>query len=190
MTVKINLLPWREELRKERQKEFFFILGSAAILALLIAFFVHTQVARQIDKQNRKNAFIQQHITQLNHQIKEIETLEEKRDALKARMDVIQRLQENRVQIVQLFDELVRLVPEGVYLTKISRADNRLKVQGRAESNIRISTLLRNFDNSSWFETPILTGIETGETTMLTFSLMVDHQLPKKEANAVQNEEL
>ncbi len=186
MTVRINLLPWREELRSERQKEFFFVLGSAAILAVLLAFLLHTQFARQIDKQNRKNAFIQQHITQLNQQIKEIETLEEKREALKARMDVIQRLQGNRIQIVQLFDEMVRLVPEGVYLTKVGRTDNRLTINGIAESNIRISSLLRNFDNSTWFETPVLTGIESGESAMLAFSLMVNHQLPKKDESETQ----
>jgi type IV pilus assembly protein PilN len=158
--ARINLLPWRESERQRRQREFLGMLGGGLVLAAAISTFAHLQVQGMIDYQNRRNAFLDGQIAQLNRRIKEIQDLEKTKANLIARMDVIQRLQESRPEIVHLFDELVSTLPEGVYLTKITQHGRTIEMQGRAQSNARVSAYMRNIDASRWLGRATLKVIE------------------------------
>ena len=151
MTTMINLLPWREERRKQRQHEFIAMLAFAALLAGLI--FWLWKFSRISTKH------IQGEIAKLDTQIKEINELQRRRDQLVARMKVIQELQGNRPTIVYVFDQLVRTLPEGVYYTLVERTGDSYRIEGVAESNNRISRLMRNLAASDWFVEPNLLNV-------------------------------
>jgi len=156
----INLLPWRETLRKERQQHFFTALGvSAAVMALVIGA-VHFEIAKMLDHQNLRNGFVEQQITRVSKLIKEIDSLEKEKQNLLSRMDVIQQLQQGRPQIVHIFDELVKTLPDGVYLTSLRQSDGAFAIKGFAQSNARVSAFMRNLDGSDWFADPKLGSIE------------------------------
>ncbi len=157
----INLLPWREELRKERQRRFTFVAGATAVLAVLVLFYAHLYVTGLVEDQNRRNQFLQEQIDILTKQIKEIEELEKTKQNLLARMRVIQQLQRSRPQIVHLFEELVTTIPEGVHLDKIVNKNNQLTLNGKAQSNARVSAYMRNIEQSEWLHNPRLEVIET-----------------------------
>jgi type IV pilus assembly protein PilN len=159
--AQINLLPWREELRKERQQQFLMILGLCAGLALSVIALVHINVAGIIDNQKSRNAFMEAEIKKLNARIKEIENLEKEKARLLARMNVIQQLQGSRPQVVHVFDELVTTLPEGVYLTNIKNSGSDIVLSGFAQSNARVSSYMRNVDNAGWLDDPRLDVIET-----------------------------
>jgi type IV pilus assembly protein PilN len=148
----INLLPWREAQRRERNRA----TGVACIAMLLLAgalvFMGKLYMDGRIGHQNDRNNYVQQEIDALSKVIKEIEGLKEKRDALLARIEVIQTLQSNRSQIVHVFDDLVNKLPEGVYFDSINKADKKLRIQGKAQSNARVSALMRRLDASDWFD--------------------------------------
>ncbi len=148
----INLLPWREAQRRERNRATFImcgvIWGAAALLVLLGKMFMDGR----IDHQEARNAYIQSEINALSKVIKEIEDLKGQRDKLLARMDVIQTLQSNRSQIVHVFDDLVTKLPNGVFYDKISKSGGKLSIGGKAQSNNRVSALMRNLDSSDWFD--------------------------------------
>jgi type IV pilus assembly protein PilN len=148
--ARINLLPWRETERQRRQREFLAILAGSLVLAAAISAFAHLQVEAMIDYQNQRNTFLDGEIAQLNRRIKEIHNLEKTKANLIARMSVIQQLQESRPEIVHLFDELVSTLPDGVYLTKITQRGRDIELQGRAQSNARVSAYMRNIDASPW----------------------------------------
>lgn len=156
----INLLPWREALKKQRKQQFMTSLAAAAGVAALIVLGVHMRVAGQMDYQEARNSYLQQQIDRVERQIKEIDALEKEKQRLLARMNVIQELQQNRPQIVHVFDELVRTLPDGVYLTSIKQNGASLALQGQAQSNARISAYMRNLDASQWFSSPQLSVIE------------------------------
>ena len=156
----INLLPWREALKKQRKQQFMTSLGAAAGVAAVIVLGVHMRVAGQMDNQEARNGYLQQQIDRVERQIKEIDALEKEKQRLLARMNVIQELQQNRPQIVHVFDELVRTLPDGVYLTSIKQNGASLALQGQAQSNARISAYMRNLDASQWFSSPQLSVIE------------------------------
>lgn len=156
----INLLPWREALKKQRKQQFMTSLGAAAGVAAVIVLGVHMRVAGQMDYQEARNGYLQQQIERVERQIKEIDALEKEKQRLLARMNVIQELQQNRPQIVHVFDELVRTLPDGVYLTSIKQNGASLALQGQAQSNARISAYMRNLDASQWFSSPQLSVIE------------------------------
>ncbi|RMF17859.1 MAG: pilus assembly protein PilN [Gammaproteobacteria bacterium] len=181
--AKINLRPWREELRAERQRQFVTSLAGVAIIALGLGFLWHQQVLRQIDYQEQRNNFIRSEMAQLEKQIKEIQNLKEKRKALIERMRVIQDLQGKRPVIVRIFDELVRTLPDGVYYTSLSREGDVLKISGLGESNSRISNLMRNLDKSDWFAEPNLTSVKAAEDGdregMSAFDLTVRLETPE-----------
>lgn len=162
--AKINLLPWREELRKEQQRQFLTILGLSLVLVVMAVLAVHLQYSRLISTQDSRNAYLKKNITEVEKQIKEIDELANKKERLLARMEIIQQLQRNRPEIVRLFDELVRVMPEGVHLTSLKQNNKNLTMKGVAQSNARVSALMRNIDQSDWLASPKLDIIQVGKT--------------------------
>ena len=159
----INLLPWRAELRKRRQKEFLVGLGAAIGFGALIALLSHFAVSTMIDAQERRNDYLKAEIAELDKQIEEIHALEEQKARMIARMEVIETLQKSRPEIVKLFDEMVATLPEGVYLTSVQQNARRLEFNGVAQSSTRVSAFMRNIDASGVMEKPDLKVIETGQ---------------------------
>jgi type IV pilus assembly protein PilN len=177
----INLLPWREQRRKEQQKEFAVMAGLAAAAAVIAVFFAHVHVNGLIEHQQARNTYLQNEIRILDRQIAEIQELEATRQALIDRMNVIQELQRSRPVVVRLFDEMVTNLPEGTYLTSLEQRENNLTLQGRAESNARISAMMRNLEGSPWFGEPSLQVIETRDMDNIRvreFSLRVRQSTP------------
>lgn len=159
--ARINLLPWRAERRKLRQKEFVSMLGLAAGAALLISFLIVMYYSGQVEGQQNRNTYLRNEILLVDEQIKQIEELDKKKANLLARKQVIEQLQASRSQMVHLFDELVRTIPEGVRLTSIKQAGDILTLEGLAQSNARVSSYMRNLEESGWMSNPDLTVIET-----------------------------
>lgn len=177
----INLLPWREQQRKEQQKEFAVLAGLAAVAAAVVVFFAQVHVNGLIEHQQARNAYLQNEIRILDRQIAEIRELEATRQALIDRMNVIQELQRSRPVVVHLFDEMVTNLPEGTYLTAIEQRGTSLTLRGRAESNARISAMMRNLEASDWFGEPSLQVIETRDAAGIRvrdFSLNVPQTIP------------
>ena len=160
----INLLPWRERLREERKKQFFISLGITAAFAAVILGIGHLYVTGRIANQNARNTYLTEQIAVLDAKIAEIRDLQEQKRALTERMAVIQDLQGRRPVIVRLFDELVRTLPEGVYYTGITRTNDTIALNGVADSNNRVSTLMRYLDDSEWFADPNLRQITQNAT--------------------------
>jgi type IV pilus assembly protein PilN len=158
--ARINLLPWRAERRKLRQKEFATMLGFSAVLAVVIAFLIISYYNAQISGQTARNAFLKDQIAQVDKQIKEIKALDEKKSKLLARKEVIEQLQANRSKMVHLFDSLVRTIPDGVILTSVKQAGDKLTLEGRSQSNARVSTYMRNLEGAGWMTRPELSIIE------------------------------
>lgn len=155
----INLLPWRAERRKQKQQEFFSITALSLLVTAGILAFIHWQISGMIDNQNRRNEYLQSEISLLDRKIKEIEELEAKKKRLVAKMEVIQQLQMSRPEVVHLFDELSRTIPEGVLLTELIQNDKLITLSGIAQSNARISAYMRGLDASPWFQDPVLSEI-------------------------------
>ena len=162
----INLLPWREEQRQEQTRQFATVTVLSLILTAAVVFVVHVTFANQIDHQKFRNKMLQDEIKTLDASLKQIETLEETKAQLLARMDIIQSLQQQRPQIVHLFDDFVRTVPEGIYLNTIQQQGKQLTIKGVAESNGRVSAYMRNIDASGWMATPKLKVIQTKKGTL------------------------
>jgi type IV pilus assembly protein PilN len=161
--ARINLLPWRAERRKQRQKEFMVMLGLSAVAGVVLWFLVNSYYNAMISGQNDRNAYLQQQIAQVDTQIKEIEELDKKKAKLLARKEVIEQLQANRSQMVHLFDQLVRTIPDGVILTSIKQEGDKLTLEGRSQSNARVSTYMRQLESSGWMSKPDLSVIEAKE---------------------------
>ena len=176
--AKINLLPWRQELRKEQQRQFLTLMGLSAFLVALVVLAVQLQYARMIGVQESRNSYLKRQIAEVEEQIREIDELTTKKERLLARMDIIQKLQRNRPEIVRLFDELVRVLPEGVHLTSLKQNSRNLQMVGIAQSNARVSALMRNIDQSDWLASPKLDIIEVGKKKdgARTFSLRAQQQ--------------
>jgi len=181
--AKINLLPWREELRTEKTRQFVTMLGLFAFLTVSVVALVHLNIAGQISHQQFRNDILKREISALDLALKEIDALERTKQELLSRMEVIQSLQQKRPQIVHLFDEFVRTVPEGIYLTSIKQNGQDLTINGVAESNGRVSAYMRNIDMSDWMATPKLTVIETKKGTLRSsnFVLTTSQSAPKGE---------
>lgn len=158
--ARINLLPWRAERRKQRQKEFTVLLGLSALGAVLLSLLMVGYYKAQISGQNERNQYLTDQIAQVQKQIDEIKLLDEKKAKLLARKEIIEKLQANRSQMVHLFDSLVRTIPDGVILTAIKQDEDTLTLQGRAQSNARVSTYMRNLEGSGWMTKPDLSIIE------------------------------
>ena len=159
----INLLPWRAERRKLRQKDFLGMLALAVAVGVLASFLVVSWYSGRISSQNARNEFLKGEIAKVDIQIKEIEELDKKKNKLLARKEVIEQLQANRSQMVHLFDSLVRTIPDGVSLTSIKQEGDILTLGGRSQSNARVSTYMRNLESSGWMTNPDLSIIEAKE---------------------------
>ena len=160
MTVRVNLLPHREERRKRARQHFIVLAGGTAVIGLLLVGAMHTFYQRQIDAQADRNAFLKGEIAKLDQEIAEIDSLKAEIAALLARKNVIETLQRDRAQTVHLLDQLVRQMPEGVYLNRLTQRGLRVDVVGYAQSNARVSTLMRNVDSSPWLEKPVLVEVK------------------------------
>ena len=157
---RINLLPWREEQRTQRKRQFFIALGGGVVAALLVVALGDVVMNSVIENQQVRNKVLTDEIAALDRRIKEINDLDAKRQRLKARMEIIEQLQRSRPEIVHVFDQLVRTLPDGVYLTSVKENDQRLEIKGLAESNTRVSAFMRNIDKSGWLKDPDLEVVE------------------------------
>ncbi|GAB3104973.1 PilN domain-containing protein [Aestuariicella hydrocarbonica] len=158
--AKINLLPWRDEYRREKQQEFLGVLAFVAAVTALCVYIWISSVQGSIESQKDRNRMLDQEISALQEKVKEIQALKKRRAELLARMKVIQGLQGERPVIVRYFDELVRAVPEGVYLNSLTRRGDQIQLEGITESNVRVSAFMRNLDSSEWFSTPNLKAVK------------------------------
>jgi type IV pilus assembly protein PilN len=158
---RINLLPWRAELRQKRKKEFMTALLSAALFGGLLAYGYKLTIQAQIRGQNARNATLRTEIAELDKQIDEILSLESQKERLLARMEIIDQLQKSRPEVVHLFDELVATLPEGVYLNEVKQSSARIEITGSAQSSTRVAALMRNIDGSDWLRNPGLDVVET-----------------------------
>lgn len=158
---RVNLLPWRAELRKQRRTEYLAILGACAVLAAAVWFGIHLYYGALIEQQQARNNFLNQEIRKLDKKIAEIKELEKEKESLIARMKAIETLQTSRPIIVHLFDELVTTVPEGVYLRSVNQQGSKVTITGVAQSNARVSNYMRNVEGSEWVQNPKLSIIQT-----------------------------
>ncbi len=181
---RINLLPWREELRKQRQKNFSLAAIGAVILGVGVFLVYSNYISNEIEYQQARNQFLESEIARLDKQINEIIDLEARKERLLARMEIIEELQKSRPQVVHLFDELVRTLPEGVQLTSVVQTGDRLEIKGVAQSSSRISNYMRNIDASDWMGDPDLGVVEVseqGRRRTATFTLFATQKHPQDE---------
>lgn len=174
--AKINLLPWRQERRKGRQQQFYTMLGGAAGAGLLIALVGFLYFSSQISRQNDRNAFLQAQIEEVKKKNQEIEELDKKKQSLLARLEVIEKLQADRAKMVHLFDALARSIADGAMISTIKQNGSTLTISGRAQSNTRVSTYLRNLEASGWMVQPSLgeINLKAGNNSLpYEFSLTV-----------------
>lgn len=162
---RINLLPWRQQERKRRQKEFAIFAGGAVVAALAVALLTSVAVSGMIDRQKNRNEYLKKEITELDRQITEILGLEAQRDRLIARMEIIDKLQRSRPEVVHLVDQIVRTLPDGIYLTSVKQNDKRLEIKGVAQSSTRVSTFMRNIEASDWLADPQLQVVEARKSS-------------------------
>jgi len=180
--ARINLLPWRETRKKEREKRFYLSAALAAAVTLGLGFGVHMEMESRIEFQEKRNKFLLQQISVLDKQIADIKTLELEKTRLLNRMKVIQQLQKSRPEVVHLYEELVLTVPDGAQILKISQTGSNITIEGIAESNSRISTFMRNMDKSAWLKEPELVVINANKRehpNSSWFSLKVKRSRPQ-----------
>lgn len=157
---RINLLPWREELRQKRQKDFIVAVVVAALLGGALTWASGWVMEQRISNQRARNTMLQEEIKQLDAQIAEISGLQNQKERLLARMRIIEELQQSRPLIVHLFDEIVNTVPEGTHLTAVAQTNQRVELTGIANSTTRVATLMRNIESSPWLDAPELGSIQ------------------------------
>jgi len=188
--ARINLLPWREEYRNEKKKEFISQLVMVCLLAGSAAMLWVYSIDKSIAHQKKRNELIQTQITELESKVKEIKELKKRREDLIARMKVIQDLQGTRPTIVRYFDELVRAVPNGLFFTSMTRKGDLISIRGLTESSNRVSSFMRNIDESPWFTAPNLRSIVADSRygdQGSNFSLDFKVALPEEEQGAGGN---
>jgi type IV pilus assembly protein PilN len=180
--TRLNLLPWREMRRREQDRQLLTLGIGAWVLMGLVVFYAHIHVTAMIETQQKRNEFLSQEIKKVEDEIKEIAELKKNRDALIARMNVIYQLQADRTRMVHVFDEVVRRLPEGVYFTSVKHSGGSTHLQGVAQSNARVSALMRNLSASEWFENPELEVINVKDKAgdrVSEFSLKVKQAAKK-----------
>ena len=178
--AKINLLPWREEERRQQTKQFGVTAMVTGLIAAGVVFAGSKFAQNKIDYQQSRNDYMQREIDKLKAELKEIEELESTKSNLLARMDIIQELQTKRPQVVHTFQELAERVPEGAYLLSMKQDNDKLSLEGRADSNARVSTLMRNLDASDWFKQPGLEVIQSAKNSgVSTFKLRLSQSVAK-----------
>lgn len=187
--IRVNLLPHRELARKERRQRFLALLGGALLLGAGIGLGVHLIISGYIDAQESRNNLFKAEIAKLDKDIAEIKRLQEQIDALLARKKVIEALQSHRAETVHVFNELARLVPEGVVLKSLKQSGVKIELKGQAQSNARVSTLMRNLDGSPYLESPQLVEIKAGSADnrrVGDFVLNINIERPKPPEDAAK----
>lgn len=172
--IRINLLPHRAEKRKAQQVQFIAFSVISVILGAVIVGFVHVAIMTQIDYQERRNAYLKKEIVVLDKQIDEIKKLREQTKSLLARKTVVENLQSTRADVVHLMDQMLRILPDGVYLKSLKQAGNKISLVGYAQSNARVSTLMRSIEDSPWLDTPnlvVISATTVGGARLNEFSL-------------------
>jgi type IV pilus assembly protein PilN len=159
--AKVNLLPWREELRQQKKQEFLSLLGLAALMTVLVLGLIHLYIGGLKDYQNQRNKLLQDEIAEVDKKIVEVKAIGEKKSKLLSKIDLVQRLQESRPEIVHLFDELPRTTPDGVFLTKFTQTGPNLLFEGKTQSNARVSAFMRAVEASPWLKSPKLDVIKS-----------------------------
>lgn len=183
----INLLPWREQRREERKKQFFIMLGCVVAFCAVVIFIADQVISGEIANQTARNDFITQENAKLDVRIKAISDLKARRKQLIARMKIIQDLQGNRPIIGRVFDQLVRTLPDGVYFTEVKMVGQDISLTGAAQTNNRVSELMRNLDVSPWLTSPSLTEVKAGSGESEqnnAFQLNVRQRQPRPDAEA------
>lgn len=163
--ARINLLPWREELRKQKKQEFLQVIGLSVLITIIIFGAVHSYFEGLKAYQEQRNQILQSEIALLDKKIVEIKSIEEKKSKLLAKIELIQKLQESRPEIVHLFDEIPKATPDGVFLAKFTQAGTELIFEGKSQSNARVSAFMRAIDASLWLHTPTLNVIQVPKKT-------------------------
>jgi type IV pilus assembly protein PilN len=190
--AKINLLPWREAYRKEKKDQFLGILAAVLLFSGLLAYLWMSSVESAIENQNARNRLLETHIAELQKQVDEIKELQKVREDLLARIKVIQDLEGTRPVIVRFFDEFVRAVPDGVYLSLLTRTGDSFSIEGVAESTNRVSSFMRNLDQSDWFTEPNVVSVvaqpSQGEEAK-SFKLTVRASAPAESTDTAEGEE-
>jgi len=188
--TRINLLPWRDTLEQERRYRFFMIAGVLLFLTVLVWLSVHFYMASELGYQEARNKLLQKEIKQAEDQIKEIKNIDEQKQRVIERIDVIQELEDKRPQVVHLFDEIVRQVPDGVYFSSLKQKADKISLEGVAQSDARVSSLMANIEQSQWLTNPKILSIERKEIqtknskikrSVSLFKLEISQTLPKKE---------
>jgi len=183
---RINLLPWRDEERKERKLKFLVALGGSAVAACLTAFVGYLLMDSMVSAQEARNAKLTAEIAVLDKQIEKINSLEADKARFIARMEVIEKLQRSRPEIVHIFDEIANQIPDGVYLTAISQNGTRLKFEGVAQSSTRVSTFMRNIEASSYLKNPDLELVETRKNDVVGASFVLYADQTGTDASAAE----
>ncbi len=186
--ARINLLPWREERRKQKKQDFLKAIGLAALLAFIILGAVHTYIDGLITYQEQRNKMLQDEIALLDIKITAIKSIEEKKSKLMSKIELIQQLQESRPEIVHLFDEIPKATPDGVYLTKFTQLGPDLTFEGKSQSNARVSAFMRAIEASHWLQKPTLEVIKTPDKAnpdqLSDFTLRAKQGQPKSQAES------
>ncbi len=182
--VRINLLPWREQLREERKRQFFIAVAITIVIGVILVVIANKYFDLQIENQNLRNNYLKQQIAVMDNNLKVIEDLKSKKTELLSRMKIIQDLQSNRQILARLLDQFVRTLPEGVFYTALSKKNKQITIAGMTVSNNRVSQLMRNFDNSPWLTNPNLTVIsrinqKDPNDKAASFTLLVNESEPK-----------
>jgi len=165
--IRINLLPHRELARAARRRQFNILLGIAVAAGVVVVVLGHTVIAAQQSAQDARNAFLTQEITKLDGQIGEIKKIREQTQALLERKQVVETLQSNRTEVVHLFDQMIRLLPDGLYLKSFKQEGDMVTISGYTQSSARVSTLMRSLDDSPWFESASLVEIKAATVNNL-----------------------
>lgn len=179
---RVNLLPWREELRKQRQQSFLVATLGAVLLGVVLVVATRAAFNSKVDYQNQRNTLLKTEISTVEKQIKEIESLESVKERTLARMNVIETLQRSRPEIVHLFDELAEAVPDGVHLESVRQSGSKVTIRGIAQSSTRVSAFMRNLDRSEWLTNPGLDVVQTvgrdGSDRASTFTIFATQTRP------------
>lgn len=182
--ARINLLPWRESLRKKRQRDFGVAIAVALITVAAAAAGTHFFIEEMIQHQNKRNALLNNEISAMDRKIKSIQALEKTKAKLLARMDVIQQLQGSRPQVVHLFDEVVKTIPDGTYLKRLTQKGAEITLSGDAQSNARVSSYMRNIESSKWLDKPnlqVITNKNEKNEGLSNFTLVAQQVSPVKD---------
>ena len=190
MTIRINLLPHREIKRAARRRQFGVLLVSVLVLAAGVIGLGQGVISSRLDNQDERNAYLQQEIAKLDIQIKKIRKIKEETQALLERKQVVETLQSNRTEVVHLFDEIIRILPEGLYVNSVKQAGDQIELLGYTQSSARVSTLMRSLEDSPWFEQPSLVEIRAATVNNLRaneFNLRVKQSKQKLEGESQES---